>query len=180
MSADLTVPCTAMAPWVGARVVLSTGGTGTVVGADDPHARGVLAYEPAPDGRELPPLPYRLVDLALDLTDRRTRLEAIVRLGRRLGVHGSHLGASWTCSGRGWYKVESNAIICRVPCLTAEWTVGAMGFFGPVESAPFRAAEVPALAGIDANDATSAPGGARVVDVRALAIVLRHVFGGAA
>lgn len=162
MSADLTVPCTVMEPWLGAQVVTRSGEQGVAVDVTPDREHGIsVAHPRGCRSTDVAPLVYLRRDLSLDLTHRPTRLEALVRLAERSGLRRSGGGG-----GPRWLRADWVSDTC--------WAVDAG------TSGGWDARDIPALAGIDANDSTAGPGGARVVDVRALAIVLRHVFGGAA
>ena len=90
MSADLTVPCTIMEPWVGAQVVTLSGEFGIVVDVSADRAHGIsVAHPRGCRSTDVAPLVYLRRDLSLDLTHRPTRLEALVRLAERSGLRRS-------------------------------------------------------------------------------------------
>ena len=100
----------------------------------------------------------------LDLTHRPTRLEVMARLGARAGAD--------VGEGVLWFRMFARRtwMIDGVAGVSATWSCDDDG----------AASLLPALADLDPTDDTRLPDGARVVDVRALAIVCQHVFGGAA
>ena len=157
-----TVPCTVMDPWPGAQVVTRSGEQGVAVDVTPDREHGIsVAHPRGCRSHDVAPLIYLRRDLALDLTHRPTRLEALVLLAERSG-----LGRAGGGGGPRWLRAEWVSETC--------WAVDAG------TSGGWDARDIPALGEIDRADDTRLPGGAMVVDVRALAIVLRHVFGGAA
>lgn len=162
MSADLTVPCTLMDPWPGAQVVTRTGESGIVVDVTPDRGHGIsVAHPRGCRSHDIAPLIYLRRDLALDLTHRPTRLEVLVRLAERSGLRRSGGGG-----GPRWLRAEWVSDTC--------WAVDAG------TSGGWDARDIPALGEIDRTDDTRLPDGTRLADVRALVLVLRRVFGGAA
>ena len=158
--ADLTVPCTTMEPWAGAQVVTRSGEQGVAVDVTPDREHGIsVAHPRGCRSTDVAPLVYLRRDLSLDLTHRPTRLEALVQLAARAG-----LGRAGGGGGPRWIRAPWVSETC--------WAVDAGTAGG------WDVRDIPALGGLDLTDDTRLPGGAMVVDVRALAIVLRHVFGG--
>ena len=156
-----TVPAALVGVWEGARVLTPLDGAGIVTDAAPDATWGVtVAF-----GRgERRPLGYLARDLHLDLTHRPTRLEVMARLGARAGAD--------VGEGVLWFRMFARRtwMIDGVAGVSATWSCDDDG----------AASLLPALADLDPTDDTRLPDGARVVDVRALAIVCQHVFGGAA
>ena len=166
MTPGTTIPAALVGVWDGARVWMD--------GSDLDTDHGIVC-ERATDGRWWVTFPrhhlsaagpdHREIGLSrmtLDLTHRMTRMEVVARLGARVGADVSE-GVLWFRSfGRRVWNVDSVA--------------GATGLWGSVEDG--AASVLPTLADLDPTDDTRLPDGARVVDVRALAIVCQHVFGG--
>jgi hypothetical protein len=154
----LTVPCEGIGVWLGACVVHADGRVGVVV------ATGELAGQPGAwvafgvGINSVPESGFHLAQvLALDLTHRMTRLEALTRLvERRTGLRCQ--GVSWRASNNQPYR----------------WFITSPAYredFGG-----FLYTSVPGLWGLE-DDGKQTIDGARWVDVKALALVLRHVFG---
>jgi len=167
MTPGTTIPA-GIGVWEGARVVINAPGyldipTGTV---------GTVAHRGRMGGWEVATCPpdvwsprtylTDVEDLHLDLTHRPTRLEVMARLGARVGADVSE-GVLWfRMFARRTWMLDGNG--------------GQPGTWAPEEDGD--ASILPALADLDPTDDTRLPDGARVVDVRALAIVCQHVFGG--
>ena len=100
-------------------------------------------------------------DLRLDLTHRPTRLEVMARLGARVGAD--------VRDGVLWFRLFARYtwVIDGAAGASASWSPDGDGDASPV----------PALADLDPTDDTCLSDGAKRFDVRALAIVLRQVFG---
>lgn len=165
MTPGTTIPAALVGVWEGAQVVVRSAGhdqhqrlRGVVVG---PHW-GEWGVWLAREG-DLPAtmIAARQSGLLLDLTHRPTRLEVMARLGARVGADVSE-GVLWfRMFARRTWMLDGNG--------------GQPGTWAPEEDGD--ASIVLALADFDPTDDTRLPDGARVVDVQALAIVLRQVFG---
>ena len=160
MTPGTTIPAALVGVWEGARVWMDDSGLDTDHG---------VVFERATDGRWWATFPRHrlsaagpdhreigLSRMSLDLTHRPTRLEVVARLAEALGWP-AHAGARW--------EEREPATVPPVWMLTADGR--RYEFFGVCA---WRA--VPGLAGLDTRDPASLP------NVRALAIVCQHVFGG--
>jgi len=159
-----TLPAAGIGVWEGARVWMD--------GSDLDTDHGIVC-ERATDGRWWVTFPRHrlsaagpdhreigLSRMALDLTHRPTRLEVMARLGARVGADVSE-GVLWfRMFARRTWMVDGNG--------------GTPGTWAPEEDGD--ASILPALADLNPADDTRLDDGARLVDVRALAIVAAHVF----
>jgi len=171
MTPGTTIPA-GIGVWEGARVVINAPGyldipTGTV---------GTVAHRGRMGGWEVATCPpdvwsprtylTDVEDLHLDLTHRPTRLEVIERW--RVVTPRTTGGISGPWFSR-MHRPNVQYLACGDLHAVAR-PVGRPSYLA-------YAVVVPALADLDPTDDTRLPDGARVVDVQALAIVLRQVFG---
>lgn len=189
MTPGTTVPAALVGVWEGARVHLLREGApprrGVVAARHSRDGYWLVHAEPAERGESsadgfahawIAPRSERGIDvivvdaerMLLDLRDRPTRLEVMARLALRVCPDAGFSGAT--------FEHDPRSFDWRVWCIRAprshlnpNWTTEAWGH-----------EKAPALADLDPTDDTRLPDGTRVVDVRALAIVCQHVFGGAA
>jgi len=161
MSTNTTVPATLVGVWPGAQVIHTDGRVGIVV------ATGELAGQPCAwaafgAGINSVPEPEGCLAhaLALDLAHRMTRLEALARLvERRSGTR--YEGASWRASAGQPYR----------------WFITAPEYREDFGGFLFTCA--PGLWGLE-DDGQRTIEGDRLVDVQALALVVRYAFAGPA
>ena len=166
MTLGTTIPAALVGVWDGARGFWR----GRPVEIWEPVDGGKWAtFHGAPDGGEqVPWFRYEpIADIALDLTHRPTRLEVIERW--RVVTPRTTGGISGPWFSR-MHRPNVQYLACGDLHAVAR-PVGRPSYLA-------YAVVVPALADLDPTDDTRLPDGARVVDVRALAIVCQHVFGG--
>lgn len=170
MTPGTTIPA-GIGVWEGARVVINAPGyldipTGTV---------GTVAHRGRMGGWEVATCPpdvwsprtylTDVEDLHLDLTHRPTRLEVTARAANRLCPQHAPVMCAAVMAGNALWPDRLVYGISVTSLLSGEeWHS--------------LDQHIPALADLDPTDDTRLPDGARVVDVRALAIVCQHVFGG--
>lgn len=166
----LTVPCEGIGVWEGARVRAQTLRYGEASCTVVRRTIGMAAgwWDVILDGLHV--VSVHADDMRLDLTHQPTRLMVVARLAERVLTDGGRKEAAHgvTWRGNGYRQWLLQPWCCHGVVFGAR-----MGWDDYGCSAH---ATVPALADIDPTDDTCLPDGARVVDVRALARVLRHVF----
>jgi hypothetical protein len=190
MTPGTTVPAALVGVWEGARVHLLREGApprrGVVAARHSRDGYWLVHAEPAERGESsadgfahawIAPRSERGIDvivvdaerMLLDLRDRPTRLEVMARLALRVCPDVGFSGATFEHDPRSF---DGRVWCIRAPRshLNPNWTTEAWG-----------REKAPALADLDPTDDTrlSEADPVRVVDVRALAIVCQHVFGGA-
>jgi len=162
----LTVPCEGIGVWEGARVRAQTLRYGEVCCTVVRRTIGMGAgwWDVVLDGLHI--VSAHVGDMRLDLTHRPTRLEVIERW--RVVTPRTTGGISGPWFSR-MHRPNVQYLACGDLHAVAR-PVGRPSYLA-------YAVVVPALADLDPTDDTRLPDGARVVDVQALAIVLRQVFG---
>lgn len=167
----LTVPCEGIGVWEGARVVYrpvpgyddsqhEPGESGVVTVVRDRHGHAWVYVALAQQVERHPP-----ACLDLDLTHGPTRVWAIERWRRATPRAPLDISEPWL--GR-MHRPDVRYLACGRLHAVAR-PVGRPSYLT-------HAVVVPALADLDPTDGARLPDGARVVDVQALARVLRHVF----